>query len=50
MTRLSGWCMYFDGTTNHSGYGIDVLFVFPQGDHIPRSVRLTFSYYHTIPP
>ena len=22
MTRLLGWHMYFDGTTNHSGYGI----------------------------
>ncbi|KAL6345470.1 hypothetical protein AAG906_017190 [Vitis piasezkii] len=25
MTRLSGWRMYFDGATNHSGYGIGVL-------------------------
>nr|CAN75826.1 hypothetical protein VITISV_012550 [Vitis vinifera] len=27
MTRLSGWCMYFDGATNHSRYGISVLLV-----------------------
>ena len=46
MTRLSGWRMYFDGTTNHSRYGIGVLLVSPQGDHIPRSVRLTFPDYY----
>ena len=27
MTSLSGWCMYFDGATNQSGYGIGVLLV-----------------------
>ncbi|RVW60990.1 Retrovirus-related Pol polyprotein from transposon 17.6 [Vitis vinifera] len=36
MTSLSGWCMYFDGAANQSGYGIGVLLVSPQGDHIPR--------------
>ncbi|RVW25048.1 Transposon Tf2-2 polyprotein [Vitis vinifera] len=46
MTRLSGWRMYFDGAANHSGYGIGVLLVSPQGDHIPRSVRLTFPNYY----
>ncbi|KAL6315066.1 hypothetical protein AAG906_030919 [Vitis piasezkii] len=35
MTRLSGWCMYFDGAANHSRYGIGVL-----------SVLLTFLDYH----
>ena len=29
MTRLLGWRMYFDRTTNHSGYGIGVLLVSP---------------------
>ena len=24
VTSLSGWCMYFDGAANHSGYGIGV--------------------------
>ena len=38
--------MYFDGATNQSGYGIGVLLVSPQGDHIPRSVRLAFSDRH----
>ncbi|KAL6348453.1 hypothetical protein AAG906_007385 [Vitis piasezkii] len=37
MTSLSGWCMYFDGAANQSGYGIGVL-----------SVRLTFSNQHPI--
>ncbi|KAL6348589.1 hypothetical protein AAG906_016109 [Vitis piasezkii] len=43
---LSGWCMYFDGAANHSGYGIGVLLISPHGDHIPRSVRLGFSDRH----
>ena len=46
MTSLSGWCMYFDGATNQLGYGIGVLLVSPQGDHIPRFVRLAFSDQH----
>ncbi|RVW79561.1 hypothetical protein CK203_051667 [Vitis vinifera] len=40
--------MYFDGVANQSGYGIGVLLVSPQNDHIPRSVRLTFSDRHPI--
>ena len=43
MTSLFGWRMYFDGTANHSGYGIGVLLISLHGDHIPRSVRLAFS-------
>ena len=27
MTSLSGWRMYWDGVTNHLGYGICVLLV-----------------------
>ncbi|KAJ9678147.1 hypothetical protein PVL29_022899 [Vitis rotundifolia] len=46
MTSLSGWRMYFDGTANHSGYGIGVLLISPHGDHIPRSIRLAFSDRH----
>ena len=48
MTSLSGWCMYFDGATNQSGYEIGVLLVSPQNDHISRSVHLTFSDRHPI--
>ena len=29
MTSLSGWCMYFDGAANHSGFGIGVLLISP---------------------
>ena len=43
MSNLLGWCMYFDGATNQSGYVIGVMLVSPQGDHIQRSVHLAFS-------
>ena len=46
MTSLSGWHMYFDGATNHSGFEIGVLLVSPQGDHILRSVRLVILDRH----
>ena len=46
VTSLLGWRMYFDGTANHSGYGICVLLISPHADHIPRSVRLAFSDRH----
>ncbi|WKA04943.1 hypothetical protein VitviT2T_022936 [Vitis vinifera] len=48
MTSLSGWCLYFDGAANQLGYGIGVLLVSSQGDHIPRSVRLAFHDRHPI--
>ena len=48
MTSLLGWCMYFDGEANQKGYGIGVLLVSPQGDHILRSVRLAFPDRHPI--
>ncbi|KAL6325116.1 hypothetical protein AAG906_022683 [Vitis piasezkii] len=41
-----GWCMYFDGVANHSGYGMGILLISPHGDHIPRFVRLGFSDRH----
>ena len=40
--------MYFDGATNQSGFGIGILLISPQGDHIPRSVRLAFSNHHRL--
>ena len=46
MTSLLGWCMYFSGVANHSGFGIGVLLISPQGDHIPRSICLAFSNRH----
>ena len=48
MTSLSGWCLYFDGATNQLGYGIGVLLVSPQGDHILRSICLEFLDRHPI--
>nr|CAN66357.1 hypothetical protein VITISV_037956 [Vitis vinifera] len=48
MTSLSGWYLYFDGVANQLGYGIGVLLVSLQGDHIPRSVRLAFHDRHPI--
>ena len=38
MTSITGWRLYFDGAANQSGFGIDILLISPQGDHIPRSV------------
>ena len=46
VTSLSGWRIYFDGATNHSEYGIDVLLISPHGDHILRYVHLAFSDRH----
>ena len=43
VTSIIGWQLYFDGATNQSGFGIGILLISPQGDHIPRLVRLAFS-------
>ena len=40
--------MYFDGAANQSGFGIGILLISPQGDHIPRSVQLVFSGHHSL--
>ena len=40
--------MYFDGAANQSGFGIGILLISPQGDHIPISVRLVFSDHHRL--
>ena len=42
MTSIIGWQLYFDGAANQSGFGIGILLISPQGDHIPRSVQLVF--------
>ena len=36
------------GAANKSSFGIGILLISPQGDHIPRSVRLTFSDHHRL--
>ena len=46
MTSIAGWRLYFDSASNQSRFGIVILLISPQGDHIPRSVRLTFSNHH----
>ena len=48
VTSIIGWRLYFDGAANQSGFGIGFLLISPQGDHIPRSVRLTFSDHHRL--
>ena len=48
MTSITGWQLYFDGAVNQSGFGIGILLISPQGDHIPRSVRLVFSGHHSL--
>ena len=48
MTSIIGWKLYFDGAANQSGFGIGILLISPQGDHIPRSVRLVFSDHHRL--
>ena len=48
MTSIIGWQLYFDGAANQSGFGIGILLISPQRDHIPRSVRLVFSDHHRL--
>ena len=48
MTSITGWQLYFDGVANQSGFGIVILLISPQGDHIPRSVRLAFFDHHRL--
>ena len=48
MTSIAGWRLYFDDAVNQSGFGIGILLISPQGDHIPISVRLTFSDHHRL--
>ena len=40
--------MYFDGASNQLGFGIGILLISPQGDHIPISIWLTFSDHHRL--
>ena len=46
VTSIAGWRLYFDGAANQLGFGIDILLISPQGDHIPKSVRLAFFDHH----
>ena len=48
VTSIAGWQLYFDGVANRSGFDIRIRLISPQGDHIPISVRLTFSNHHRL--
>ena len=37
------WTMYFDGASNHYGYGIGVLLIAPDVSHIPLAFKLRFK-------
>ena len=42
VTNIAGWWLYFAGAANQLGFGISILWISLWGDHIPKSVRLTF--------
>ena len=48
ITSITGWRLYFDGAANQSGIGIGILLISPQGDHIPKSIRLVFYDHHQL--
>ncbi|RVW92638.1 Gag-Pol polyprotein [Vitis vinifera] len=48
MTSITRWRLYFDGAANQLGFGIGILLISPQGDHIPRSVWLAFFDHHRL--
>ena len=37
------WKMYFDGASNKKGFGIGVVIVMPEGEHIPMAFKLVFG-------
>ena len=48
MTSITRWQLYFDGATNQLGFGIGILLISPQGDHIPRLVFILFFDHHRL--
>ena len=42
-TKLDAWDQYFDGASNYKGYGVGVLLISPEGDHVPISVKIDFN-------
>ena len=48
MTSIAGWQLYFNGAANQSRFGIGILLISPQGDHIPILVRLAFFDHHRL--
>ena len=37
------WKLYFDGAANMKGYGVGMVLVSPNGDHIPLAVKLNYN-------
>ncbi|RVW59114.1 hypothetical protein CK203_104556 [Vitis vinifera] len=48
VTSIAGWQLYFNGAANQSRFGIGILLISPQGDHIPILVRLAFFDHHRL--
>ncbi|MCR2847796.1 reverse transcriptase-like protein [Weizmannia coagulans] len=48
VSTAASWQLYFDGAANQISHGIGVLLISPQGEHIPRAVRLDFAGVHPI--
>ena len=48
MTSITGWRLYFDCAANQLGFGIGILLISPQGDHIQKSIQLAFSDHHLL--
>ena len=48
VTSIAGWRLYFYGVANQLGFGIGILLISPQGDHIPILVRLAFFDHHRL--
>ncbi|RVW87847.1 Retrovirus-related Pol polyprotein from transposon 297 [Vitis vinifera] len=40
VASIPGWCLYFDGVANQSGFGIGILLISPESDHIPRQLEI----------
>ncbi|XP_023872076.1 uncharacterized protein LOC111984693 [Quercus suber] len=41
--KLRAWKTYFDGAVNQYGNGIGVLFITPDGSHVPLAIKLNFK-------
>ena len=39
----NGWKMYFDGTSNALGHGVEAVLISPKGNHYPFTAKLSFD-------
>src|SRR6185503_3873630 len=49
MTEDDSWTLYFDRASNQKGFGVGVLLVSPNEDHIPISMKVYFDVTNTAP-